>query len=194
VVPRHGALEDATDTDRLRSACLRGDHDQVKQQLAADPALLQDPAEVLGDAIAHAAETGNTAAVTLMLDLGYPLDAHDGEDGGTVLHTAAYAGSADTVGLLLGRGADVEARDTRWDSTPLIWATIGSGQRPRHNPGADWLGTVRALIEAGASSEGITLSPDDPQPPSHQVAELLRSYGIGTDTDLPNENAGSIDA
>jgi hypothetical protein len=38
---------------------------------------------------------------------------------------------------------------------------------------------VRILIEAGASCEGITLSPDDPKPPSPEVAQLLRAHGIG---------------
>jgi hypothetical protein len=37
---------------------------------------------------------------------------------------------------------------------------------------------VRALIEGGASTEGVILSPDDPKPPSFEVAELLRGYGI----------------
>jgi len=38
---------------------------------------------------------------------------------------------------------------------------------------------VRALIEAGAGTRDITLSPDDPKPPSPDVARLLRGYGIG---------------
>ena len=51
-------------------------------------------------------------------------------------------------------------------------------ERPGSNAHADWVATVRALIEAGASTQGITLSPDDPKPPSPDVAELLRGYGI----------------
>ena len=39
----------------------------------------------------HAAESGNTAAITLLLDLGFPVDAR-GDDGGTPLHAAAYSG------------------------------------------------------------------------------------------------------
>ena len=54
---------------------------------------------------------------------------------------------------MLDRGADIEARDTTWDATPLGWA--------------------------GASTVGVTLAHDDPKPPSPQVAELLRGYGIG---------------
>jgi hypothetical protein len=81
----------------------------------------------------HAAESGNTAAITLLLDLGFPVDAR-GDDGGTPLHAAAYSGSAPAVCLLLDRGAGVEARDTTWDSTPMEWAAIGSGEQPASHP------------------------------------------------------------
>ena len=82
--------------------------------------------------------------------------------------------------VILGddRGADIEARDTHWDSPPLDWAVVGSGERPVTNPRPDWVATVRLLIEAGASTQDITLSPDDPKPPSPEVAEFLRGYGI----------------
>jgi Ankyrin repeats (many copies) len=109
-----------------------------------------------------------------MLDLGFPVGAHDGDDGATALHAAAYHGSADVVRLLLARGADLEARDATWDSPPLDWALVGSGERPGGNPSPDWIAVVQVLLEAGASTAGITLSPDDPKPPSPEVAALLR--------------------
>jgi hypothetical protein len=133
----------------------------------------------LGGGSPDPTEAGNTSAIAFMLDLGFPLDARIGENGGTALHTAAYSGSADTVRLLLDRGADIEVRDRSWDSTPLDWATVGSGQRPQQNPAADWIATVRTLIEAGAATNEITLAPDDPKPPSPEVAELLREHGVG---------------
>jgi hypothetical protein len=115
-----------------------------------------------------------------MLDLGFLIETC-GEDGGTALHAAAYAGSAEVVRLLLERGADLEARDATWHSTPVVWAKVGSGERPRHNPHPDWPTTVRTLIEAGASLADITLSPDDAKPASPQVADLLRRYGVQGD-------------
>ena len=78
--------------------------------------------------------------------------------------------------LLLNRGADIESRDTSWDSTPLDWAKVGSGQGPGDNPSPDWILTVRTLLEAGASIAEVTLSPDDLKPASSEVTELLRSY------------------
>ena len=176
---RYGARDDAAGIDRFLSACMRADHADVHGQLARDPGL---PARLTGAqqarAMIQAAESGNTPAVALMLDLGFPLQARGAEDGGTALHAAAYAGSLSTVQLLIGRGADIEARDTTWDSTPLVWAIIGSGERPTSNHHPDWVATVRTLIEAGASTQRITLSPDDLKPPSPEVAELLRRHGI----------------
>ena len=122
----------------------------------------------------HAAETGNTPAIALMLDLGFGVDARGGDDGATALHAAAYSGSAPAVRLLLDRGADIEARDTNWNSTPIEWAAVGSGEQPADNPHPDWTAAAAALLEAGASVEDITLSPDDPKPPSPEVAAILR--------------------
>jgi ankyrin repeat protein len=179
---RYGASDDAGDADRFLSACLRADHADVQQQLTRDPGL---PGRLTSSqqaaAIVQAAEAGNTAAVSLMLDLSFPIDARGGDYGGTALHAAAYSGSASTARLLIDRGADIEARDARWDSPPLDWATVGSGEQPVTSPRPDWAATIRALIEAGASTQGITLSPDDPKPPSPDVAELLRGYGIGAE-------------
>jgi hypothetical protein len=185
---RHGAIDDASGIDRFLSACLRADHADAHRQVTRDPGLpgrLTSSQEAA--AIAQAAEAGNTAAVSLMLDLSFPIDARSGEHGSTALHAAAYSGSASTARLLIDRGADIEARDTRWDGPPLDWAIVGSGEQPGTNPRPDWLATIRALIEAGASTQGITLSPDDPKPPSPDVAELLRGYGIG---DEPEDGKG----
>jgi hypothetical protein len=64
------------------------------------------------------------------------------------LHTAAYCGNAAVVRLLLEAGAAVDARDARFDATPLAFTTAGSGEQAGQ-PG-EWIETVRLLIEAGA--------------------------------------------
>jgi ankyrin repeat protein len=172
---RHGARGEATDGDRFLSACLRADRASAEQQVADAPGLLATLTAAERASIVRAAEAGNAAAVTLMLDLGFPLETDGGDSGSTALHAAAYSGSAAVVGLLLARGADIEARDGNWNSTPLGWAVVGSGERPANDPAADWVETVRTLLAAGASTGDITLSPDDPKPPSPEVAELLRA-------------------
>ena len=172
---RYGAVDDSTGTDRFLAALQHADQAAVREQLAREPGLAGRLSSAQqADALIRAAETGHTAALTMMLDFGFPIDAHGGDHGVTPLHAAAYAGSADVVRLLLDRGADVEARDENWDSHPLVWAAIGSSEQPDLNPHPDWAGTVRALLEAGANAADVTLSPDEDHPPSPEVAALLK--------------------
>ena len=111
----------------------------MTEQLTQDPGLPGRISEAQqAAALIRAAETGNLAALTLMLDLGFGAGARGDENGGTALHAAAYSGSANAVRLLLGHGADLEARDATWDSPPLDWAAVGSGERPGTNRRADW--------------------------------------------------------
>ena len=176
---RHGAADDATDLDVFLSACLRADRTGAERQLASRPGFLsQLTSEQQAAAMIRAAETGNTEAIRIMLDMGFSVDVRGGDHGSTALHAAAYSGSAVVARLLIERGADVEARDGRWESTPLIWAAVGSGEKPTDNPGPDWSATIGALIDAGASLEGMTIGPDDPKPPSPAVAALLRHHGV----------------
>jgi ankyrin repeat protein len=169
-----GADDTATAADRFLSACRRADRAEAQRLLEFDPGLVSRLTEDDLSGIVRAAESGDAAAVALMLDLGFPIAAA-GDFGGTVLHAAAYAGSAEVVRVLLDRGADIESRDPNWNSPPLDWAAVGSGERPDTNPAADWTGTVRVLLEHGASTAEITLEPDDPKPPSREVAALLRA-------------------
>jgi ankyrin repeat protein len=179
VLRQHGAADDATDADVFLSACLHADRASAEGLLASQPDLLgQLTSEQQAAAMIRAAETGSTEAMRIMLDAGFPVDAHGEDQAGTVLHAAAFAGSADIARLLIERGADVEARDAEWDDTPLGWSAVGSGISPADNPNADWLATVSVLIDAGASLDGITISTDGPKPPSPAVADLLRRHGV----------------
>jgi hypothetical protein len=84
-------------------------------------------------------------------------------------HTLAQAGFPAAVVL-----GDVDAR---WQSPPLEWALVGSGEAPVSAPAPDWVTTVNHLLDAGASLDGITLDPREPKQPSAAVLELLRSRG-----------------
>jgi ankyrin repeat protein len=183
LLARHGASTAMTAIDEFLAACRRADRAAAEGVLAASPdlagRLTPEDHRVLIDAAGH----GDTEAVRLMLDLGFPPGARsEPDDGATALHLAAGAGSTGTVRLLLDRGADIEARDTTWDSTPLEWAIVGSGMRLGHDPDADWPATVGVLLDAGASTGGIVLSADDSKPPSPGVAALLRARGIPDET------------
>jgi ankyrin repeat protein len=171
--------------DRLLEAIVLSDGDAARGIVAANPGLVDrlEPADRA--ALVAAAEHGNLASVSLMLELGFPIEARreaEDDDGATALHAAAYAGAADTVALLLDHGADIGARDTRWQSQPLGWALVGSGEAPNSASAPDWVATVTMLLEAGASLDGITFNPDEPKQPSAAVLELLRSHGLAADT------------
>jgi len=177
LLAHHGADTAATDVDRFLFACRDNDHARMQQLLRDTPDLAGRLDEKDHAALVEAAADGRTESVRLMLDAGFPIQAR-GEDGGTALHHAAFAGSASTVRLLIERGADLESHDTSFDSTPVDWAVVGSGFHPEQAPNPDWTATVRTLIEAGASTAELALDPDAAKPPSPEVAELLRGYGI----------------
>jgi ankyrin repeat protein len=175
VLVRHGAADDATDVDRFLGACARADRAEAERLLLLVPALPGGLSDDDRGLLVDAAEHAPAAALELMLDLGFPIGAHRPGDGGTALHAAAYEGRIEVVRLLVRRGADVDARDRQWDSTPLCWASVGSGEH--HIPGqdADWLATMRALLAAGASLDGAWVPG---KPPSEEVAELLLGLGV----------------
>src|SRR5678815_5072830 len=67
-----------------------------------------------------AAESGDRAQVSRLLDQGAPIDAR-AVDGTTALHWAVRADRLDTVRVLLESGADASAAD-RYGITPLYLA------------------------------------------------------------------------
>jgi ankyrin repeat protein len=179
-----GGGEDAV--DRLLEAIVTGDEDAARSVAAADPGLVHRLASADRAALIAAAEHSNLASVSLMLELGFPIETRresTDDDGATALHAASYAGAADVVALLLDRGADLSARDTRWQSQPLEWALVGSGETPDSARSPDWVATVALLLDAGASLDGTTFSPDEPKQPSAAVLELLRSRGVVGDAE-----------
>jgi ankyrin repeat protein len=176
----------ADPVERLLEAIVTDDGAGARRLVASDAGLVARLEDADRAALVAAAEHGNRASVGLMLELGFPIDVRregTDEDGATALHAAAWAGSAETVALLLDHGADLSARDTRWQSQPLEWALVGSGERPHSAPAPDWVATVALLLDAGASLDGVTFNPDEPKQPSAAVLELLRSRGLAGNTE-----------
>jgi ankyrin repeat protein len=172
-----GAAEDGTDVDRYIGACLKADRHAAEQLLEENPdlheRLTEEDRAVIVDA---AASASGVDTIALMLDLGFSSHARN-DFGEQPLHTAAYHGNAAVVRLLLDAGADVDARDTRFDASPLAFATVGSGEAGK--PG-NWIEAVRLLVGAGASRHDVWISE---KPPSEEVIALLRSYGITPDVE-----------
>ena len=170
-----GAPDDSTDIDRFVGACMGADRSTAQRLLAEHPDLRDRLTDQDRAAVVEAAGSASAAAVALMLGLGFTPHTRNGF-GEQPLHTASYAGNAETVRLLLAAGAEVDVRDDNFDGTPLGYATVGSGERSGQ-PG-NWIETVRLLVAAGASREGVWISG---KPPSEEVMDLLRGYGITPD-------------
>jgi ankyrin repeat protein len=186
-----GAPDDATDVDRFICACLNADRDRAERILADHPGLRDLFDDRDRAVIVEAAGSRPAQTIALMCDLGFSPHArktHDFGWGEQPLHTAAYAGNVGVVRVLLDAGAEVDARDARFDATPLCFATVGSREQAG-KPG-DWIATVRLLIDAGASREGVWVAE---KPPSEEVADLLRSYGITPD-ESPEQDRDEADA
>jgi hypothetical protein len=177
---RHGARDDGADVDRVLDACLRGDRAAVSQLLNHDAGLMDRLTDDDHGALVRAADEGAVEPMRVMLDLGFPTAVDAGVDGPTLLHAAAASGRVDGVQLLVERGADLNARDTRWQATALAWATVGSGQFLGHSPAPDWPATVQLLLDAGSPVDGAWVAG---KPPSQQVAEVLAAHGIGPSDD-----------
>jgi ankyrin repeat protein len=185
---RGGAADDSTDIDRFIGACLRADRHAAEQLLAGHAGLRDGLTDDDRAAIVEAAGSASTAVIGLMLDLGFTTGARNGL-GEQPLHAAAYAGNADMVRLLIDAGADVDCRDARFDSTPLAFATVGSGERAGQT--GNWIEVVRSLVDAGACRDGAWISG---KPPGEEVADLLRGYGITPDAEpepRPDDEEGS---
>lgn len=169
-----GAAEDATEVDRFLGACLTADRQQAEQLLADHPDLPDRLTDEDRAVIYEAAASRPAETLALMLELGF--SPHTRRFGEQPLHNAAYHGNAAAVRVLLEAGAEVDARDDRFNATALAFATVGSGERAG-KPGG-WIATVRMLIEAGAARDAVWITG---KPPSEQVADLLLHYGITPD-------------
>jgi ankyrin repeat protein len=175
VLHRHGVHDDATTTEAFLGACARGDRAAAEDLLRAEPDLVSRLTDDDHAAIVDAAEYRGVTAVSLMLDLGFRADARRDTDGATAVHTAANAGQADVVRLLIAAGADIETHDSTFGGTPLSWATVGSGRTTTDDPTGDWVATVEALLEAGAKIDGAWVAS---KPPSDEVATVLIERGV----------------
>ena len=125
---RTGGLGDGDVVPRLVAALLTGDRDAVAALDGAHAGALADLVRDRPGLVVWAAASGRRAAVELLLDLGFDVDARGRGDvpveqpWQTALHEAAAADDVALIDLLLERGADPTVRDARFDATPLGWA------------------------------------------------------------------------
>jgi ankyrin repeat protein len=136
--------------ERLLAACMDARAAEVADILRESPGLVAELAPEEARVLPEAAWSGNVPAVALMLSLGFD-PAAGGQDGGTVLHCAAWQGNAECVEVALrhdGVRQLIERRDSVHDSTALGWCCHGA--RFSRNAAGDYPRVARLLLEAGA--------------------------------------------
>lgn len=118
---RHGAAPvkpELTEKERLVSAGLRLDRGELQSLYEQKPALRRLPEPLLA-----AAEQNRPDAAALLLDLGVSPDVSNFTNE-RPLHRAAMHGALAVAQLLLERGAEVDARESRFGATPLGWSSF----------------------------------------------------------------------
>ncbi len=142
----------ASPRQRLRAALAQGDAGEARGLLRVQPDLLASLTPEDRRVLPEAGWAGNTRAVALMLELGFdPVTPN--QKGATVLHCAAWDGSAGCVRVILrhpAAAALVQQREPEYGATPLGWCCHGSCHGPRSG---DHVAIARMLLEAGAQPE-----------------------------------------
>ena len=152
---------------KLALACELGDEAAFHEFLSKHPDAATTLSEADKSKLPNAAQTNNTEAVRLMLEAGWPVDT-PGEMGATALHWAGFHGNAEMARQILRFHPTLELKSREYAGTALSWAVYGSGNG-WHRETGDYVGTVRALLEAGA-----TLPPHaEDLEPSDAVLEVL---------------------
>jgi uncharacterized protein len=122
----HGATPSVPVLDELErflDACFRLDRDDARRLLAAHPEYRQSP-----QALFEAAKRDRPDVLALLLDLGFAVDLHD-RTGKRALHEAAAHDALAAAEFLVERGAEIDPRETTWDSPPIGWAAHGDHVR-----------------------------------------------------------------
>jgi ankyrin repeat protein len=152
---------------KLALACELGDEAVFHEFLSRNP----DAARTLSEAdrrkLPDAAQVNNTKAVRLMLEAGWPVDT-PGDAGATALHWAGFHGNAEMASEILRFHPALELKSREYAGTALSWTVYGSGNGWHRDTG-DFVGTLRALLKAGA----IVPPHVEELEPSDAVLELL---------------------
>lgn len=160
-------MEHTPEDLQLALACDLGDEAVFHEFLSKNPNAARMLSEAEQRKLPNAAQNNNTPAVRLMLKAGWPVDT-PGEMGATALHWAGFNGNAEMTREILRFHPTLELKSREYKGTALAWAVYGSGNGWHRNTG-DFVGTIRALLEAGA-----TLPPNaEDLEPSEAVLEVL---------------------
>ncbi len=107
------------EVDRFVSISMAGDRARAVELRSADPTLVERAIERRPDQLIRAAEQNRLAAVALLIELGFDVNARSRP---APLHEAARHGNVEMIRLLLANGADPNVRDREFDARPAGWA------------------------------------------------------------------------
>jgi hypothetical protein len=162
-------LRHASPVQRLLAACATGDRAAAEAVVAADPTVVAKLTSDQLRQIVDRAHANDTAAVALMLDLGFDPLAR-GVDGWEAIRWGAFHGNVEMVKRLLARDAPIGVPDPTYGGTPLGQCLYGSLHGWLRTTG-DFATTVRLLLEAGERPDpaDVPIGRDD-------VDAVLREY------------------
>ncbi|MGF6243697.1 ankyrin repeat protein [Paraburkholderia sp. GAS38] len=156
----YGAEEKLTADDEFVAACARADASEARRIQARHPdlpgSLPEDRLRLLPDTAAW----GSRAAVKVMVELGWPIDARGGDWDASALNHAVFSGDAELAAFLLAHGASWRETQGFGDNVlgTLSWASVNEPTGPE-NP--DWTGCARALMAHGLPK--VEQDPSNPQ-------------------------------
>lgn len=158
---------------KLAQAFELGDEETFRAMVASRPNLVATLSGEDRRRLPDAAQNNNTAAVRLMLEAGWPVEAQ-GEYGLTPLAWASWHGNAEMVREILRYHPQLERTDCEYGQTALGSALHGS-ENSWHRDTGDYAATVEALLAAGAKAPKLT----DDLEASAAVREVLRRHEEG---------------
>jgi ankyrin repeat protein len=133
--------------EQFLAACMLGDEATARKALAAGPALLTELSAGDRGQLGDAAFDNNLPALTVMLKLGFDVNARGGE-GFTPVSHAALRGLVGIVRVLIEHGADLEIRN-QYGGTALESCQWGSLNF--RDPDGDYPACAEALLRGGAA-------------------------------------------
>jgi uncharacterized protein len=119
LLARYGAIRHAPvldEEEQFLDACFRLDRDAARSLLQTHPEYLQSPRAMFA-----AAKRDRPDVIALLLDLGVPLEIED-QRKTRPLHQTAASSARRAARFLIERGAEIDARETVHNNTPLGWA------------------------------------------------------------------------
>jgi ankyrin repeat protein len=132
--------------EQFLGACGCALEEEARELLRANPDLFRNlPATELA-LLPELIEAGAQDAARLMVQLGWPLDAHGGDWGASALNIAVFQGDATLARFLLEHGAS-------WTEThgfgSNVCGTLSWACRNQPRPEGDWPACARVLLEYG---------------------------------------------